>query len=116
MYFLQSASPFCDAMTGLLYFSKEGEIDVAHKILDRLMALTYKICEFSSPRAETNPHSPKMQVGSGKSFRSEKLGALRTSVTAHVSGSGVTASGGKERTMLRLEQSVHVSGSHGLSG
>lgn len=98
-------------------------MDVAHKIMERLHTLTYKVCEYSSPRQEPSAVSSR-SVGlggsSGKSFRSEKItgsGVAGGGGGAVVAGGGVGAgnagvhshhSGGKERNMLRLEQSVHV--------
>lgn len=74
-------------------------MEVARKIMDRLHSLCYKICEYSSPREESiqSPRATTSMV-SGKSSRFEK-GVATPVITHH----------GKERNMLRMEQSVHVS-------
>ncbi len=83
----------------------QGQTQVAHKIMDRLLSLTYKLCEFNAHSAASTPED----LATSDPFAPQQLdgGAKSTKTVRSDKGGGAVQ--GSRHHIMKLEQAVHVS-------
>eukprot|EP01034_Spumella_vulgaris_P022488 gene22488-28616_t len=107
-YFLVVTSPYYESVNMLQVLSREGEIQVAQKIMDRLTDLGFKLCDFTASHSAVSLMTNMGASGHGGGDESSKRVTGGGSSRVDLSSGGVASSGKKiSRKLLKLEQTVH---------
>jgi hypothetical protein len=104
-YFLVVTSPYFESVSMLQGLSREGEMQVAQKIMDRLTELNYKLCDFTANHSAV---SLMTNTGAGGLSGESESKRLVGGSSSRLDAAGANTPKKNKRRLLKLEQSVHV--------